>query len=269
MPQDSLEEADVTMADGTEPGAEPHFFARVAELRTWLERHHGLRSDLWVKVAKKSTGIESVTAPEIIDAVLCYGWIDGQRKSLDEEYYLQRISRRRKGGHWSQVNVRKVEALTAVGLMREPGLAEVRAAQEDGRWAAAYPSQKEATVPEDLAAALTMRLPGGAAVRGARQDGQVPGDSRAPQGENARAEGRPARTGDHEAGVGRHAGLSRPARSGRCCRPVLPGPVRPVSPDPVRRNCRGAPACRPARRDARPGPRPADGPPDRGCRRRP
>ncbi|MFD9504227.1 YdeI family protein [Streptomyces sp. NPDC060035] len=145
----------MTMADGTEPGAEPQFFERVAELRAWLERHHGVRSDLWVKLAKKSTGIASVTAAEVIDTVLCYGWIDGQRKSLDGEYYLQRISRRRKGGHWSQVNVRKVEALTAAGLMREPGLAEVRAAQEDGRWAAAYPSQKEATVPADLAAALT------------------------------------------------------------------------------------------------------------------
>lgn len=144
----------MAMADGTEPGAEALSFERVADLRAWLEGHHGVRSHLWLKIAKRSTGIESVTAAEVIDTALCYGWIDGQRKSLDGEYYLQRISPRRKGGHWSQVNVRKVEALTAAGLMREPGLAEVRAAREDGRWAAAYPSQKEATVPADLAAAL-------------------------------------------------------------------------------------------------------------------
>ncbi|MDQ0798049.1 YdeI family protein [Streptomyces sp. B1I3] len=137
-----------------ETGAEPRAFARAEELESWLGIHHGVRSDLWLKLAKKGSGIESVTAAEVIDIALCHGWIDGQRKSLDEAYYLQRISPRRRGSQWSQVNVRKVEALTAAGRMREPGLAEVRAAQADGRWAAAYPSQKEATVPGDLAAAL-------------------------------------------------------------------------------------------------------------------
>ncbi|MEV8226910.1 YdeI/OmpD-associated family protein [Streptomyces sp. NPDC079167] len=127
----------------------------------WLEKHHGERTELWLKIAKKNSGITSVTASEFLDAALCYGWIDGQRKSLDETYYLQRISPRRPGGSWSLVNVRKVEVLTAAGRMRGPGIAEVRAAREDGRWESAYPSQKEATVPADLAAALAA-VPGAA-----------------------------------------------------------------------------------------------------------
>ncbi|MEU9358548.1 YdeI/OmpD-associated family protein [Streptomyces sp. NPDC048301] len=143
---------------GREPaasaGTEPLLFARAEELERWLDGHHREASSLWIKVAKKGTGVESVTASEIIDTALCYGWIDGQRKSLDATYYLQRISPRRPGSSWSLVNVRKVEALSAAGRMRGAGDAEVRAAQEDGRWAAAYPSQREATVPADLAAAL-------------------------------------------------------------------------------------------------------------------
>ncbi|MFE7749675.1 YdeI family protein [Streptomyces sp. NPDC057428] len=134
--------------------ADPVFCERISRLESWLERHHGERSELWLKLAKKSSGIESVTAAEVIEVALCFGWIDGQRRSLDATYYLQRISPRRRGSQWSLVNVRKVGELTEAGRMREPGLAEVRAAQADGRWAAAYPSQKEATVPSDLAAAL-------------------------------------------------------------------------------------------------------------------
>ncbi|MGW4234323.1 YdeI/OmpD-associated family protein [Streptomyces sp. NPDC004980] len=150
----------MTTPDGPEPAAvdgtlaRPLFFERLAGLESWLESHQGTRSDLWLKLAKKSTGIESVGPDEVVDAAICFGWIDGQRRALDAEFYLQRISPRRKGSLWSLVNVRKVEVLTAAGRMRESGLAEVRAAQADGRWAAAYPSQKEATVPDDLTAAL-------------------------------------------------------------------------------------------------------------------
>jgi uncharacterized protein YdeI (YjbR/CyaY-like superfamily) len=85
---------------------------------------------------------------------LCYGWISGQRKSFDEGYYLQKYVPRRPKSRWSQVNVRKVCELTAQGRMRPSGLAEVQAAKADGRWDAAYESQREATVPPDLAAAL-------------------------------------------------------------------------------------------------------------------
>lgn len=141
--------------DATESAApETRFFERAAELESWLDAHHGTRSALWIRIAKKASGIVSVGPSEVIDAAICYGWIDGQRKSCDETYYLQKITPRRPRSLWSQVNVRKVEALTAAGRMREPGLAEVRAARADGRWAAAYPSQSEATVPADLEAAL-------------------------------------------------------------------------------------------------------------------
>ncbi|MFF8830904.1 YdeI family protein [Streptomyces sp. NPDC015131] len=120
----------------------------------WLAEHHGRREGIWVKVAKQTSGIPSVTADELVDIGLCYGWISGQRRSLDERYYLQKYVPRRPRSLWSRVNVEKVAELTAAGRMREPGLAEVRKAQEDGRWAAAYASQRTATVPPDLAAAL-------------------------------------------------------------------------------------------------------------------
>src|SRR6185312_16367770 len=111
-------------------------------------------SGVWRKIAKKASGVASLTDDEAVDIGLCYGWISGQRKSLDEVYYLQKYVRRRPRSRWSQVNVRKVEKLIAAGRMRPPGLAEVEAAKADGRWDAAYESQKEATAPSDLVAAL-------------------------------------------------------------------------------------------------------------------
>ncbi|MGW0939133.1 YdeI/OmpD-associated family protein [Streptomyces sp. NPDC002666] len=129
-------------------------FARIAQLESWLEKHHADRTGLWLKIAKRDSGVESVSAAEVIDTVLCFGWIDGQRKSLDAVYYLQRITPRRRRSAWSLINVEKVEALTEAGRMRAAGLAEVEAARSDGRWAAAYPSQSRATVPDDLTAAL-------------------------------------------------------------------------------------------------------------------
>lgn len=125
-----------------------------AELDAWLAEHHATAPGVWLKVAKKASGLASVTWGEIVDVVLCHGWIDGQRRSYDDVYYLQKITRRRPRGLWSAVNVKKVEALTAAGRMREAGLAEVAAAKADGRWEAAYASQRDATVPDDLAAAL-------------------------------------------------------------------------------------------------------------------
>lgn len=132
----------------------PRPFEQAVRLEAWLERHHADRSGLWLKLAKRRSGVRSVTAAEVIDVVLCFGWIDGQRKSFDEVYYLQRITPRRPRSTWSQINVEKVETLLAAGRMRESGLAQVEAARSDGRWDAAYPSQRTATVPADLAAAL-------------------------------------------------------------------------------------------------------------------
>ncbi|MGW9447265.1 YdeI/OmpD-associated family protein [Streptomyces sp. NPDC055632] len=124
------------------------------ELEDWLESHHGDTPGIWLLLARKGADLASPTAGEILDATLAYGWITGKRMARDERSYLQKITPRRPRSLWSQVNVRQVEELTAAGRMREPGLAEVRAARADGRWEAAYPSQKDATVPDDLAAAL-------------------------------------------------------------------------------------------------------------------
>ncbi|AKH85998.1 OmdA domain containing protein [Streptomyces sp. CNQ-509] len=135
-------------------GAPVRAFDGPAGLESWLDEHHGLQSGMWLKVAKKGSGIASVTMAEVDDVVLCYGWITGLRRRYDDHYFLQKITPRRPRSQWSQVNVDRVEALTAAGRMREPGLAAVRAAQADGRWEAAYESQKNAEVPPDLAEAL-------------------------------------------------------------------------------------------------------------------
>ena len=102
-------------------GAEVKVFTDVAQWDAWLSAHPGLRSGIWLKIAKKGSGLPSITVTEALDAALCHGWIDGQRRGLDESYYLQRYTPRRPGSLWSMVNVRKVEALTAAGRMRPPG----------------------------------------------------------------------------------------------------------------------------------------------------
>ena len=134
--------------------ADTIFFRDAAAFEAWLADHVDHTPGVWLKIAKKSSGIASLTDDEAVDVGLCFGWISGQRKSLDDEYYLQKYVPRRPRSRWSQVNVRKVEELSAAGRMRPSGLAEVEAAQADGRWDAAYESQKDATVPPDLAAAL-------------------------------------------------------------------------------------------------------------------
>lgn len=135
-------------------GLEVVTFSDAAEWESWLAEHHGLRTGVWQKIAKKGSGIVSVTYPEAVDVALCYGWIDGQRKGLDETHFLQKFTPRRPRSLWSKVNVTKAEALIASGRMQAPGHAEVAAAKADGRWDAAYESQRTATVPPDLAAAL-------------------------------------------------------------------------------------------------------------------
>ncbi|MEU8377720.1 YdeI/OmpD-associated family protein [Streptosporangium sp. NPDC048865] len=135
-------------------GVEIIAFADAGAFESWLAEHHTRHEGLWIKLAKKGSGIPTITSDELVDVGLCYGWISGQRLPLDDRYYLQKYVPRRPRSLWSQVNVDKVAMLTAAGRMREPGLAEVRRAQEDGRWAVAYESQRTATVPPDLAAAL-------------------------------------------------------------------------------------------------------------------
>lgn len=135
-------------------GVEVIAFASAAEFETWLESNHGRAAGVWLKVAKKGTGLSTLSTDEQVDAGLCWGWISGQRRALDSTHYLQKYVPRRPRSLWSQVNVEKVEQLLAAGRMREPGLAEMRAAQADGRWEAAYQSQRNLTVPPDLAAEL-------------------------------------------------------------------------------------------------------------------
>ncbi|HEY6688290.1 MAG TPA: YdeI/OmpD-associated family protein [Propionibacteriaceae bacterium] len=143
------------MSDRTGPDAARVIaFRDAAEFETWLAEHVDHNAGVWLKIAKKGSGIASLTEDEAVDVGLCYGWISGQRRGFDETYYLQKYVPRKPRSRWSQVNVRKVEELVAAGRMRPPGLAEVAAAKADGRWDAAYASQKEATVPPDLADAL-------------------------------------------------------------------------------------------------------------------
>jgi uncharacterized protein YdeI (YjbR/CyaY-like superfamily) len=96
---------------------------------------------VWLKIAKKASGVPSLTGEEAVDIGLCYGWISGQRKALDDVYFLQKYVPRRSRSRWSQINVTKVDELIAAGRMRPSGLAEVEAAKADGRWAAAYRSR--------------------------------------------------------------------------------------------------------------------------------
>ena len=129
-------------------------FRDATAFEAWLEAHVDLQAGVWLKIAKKGSGVPSLTSDEAVDAGLCFGWISGRRKSLDEVYYLQKYVPRRPRSRWSQVNVAKVAELIAAGRMRPSGLAQVEAAKADGRWTAAYQSQRDATVPPDLAAAL-------------------------------------------------------------------------------------------------------------------
>ncbi|WP_405793585.1 YdeI family protein [Streptomyces sp. NBC_01506] len=136
-------------------GIEVLAFADGAELEAWLADHHDTqRSGAWLKIGKKNCRQASVGYVEAVEAALCFGWIDGQARSYDADHYLQRFTPRRPRSIWSKVNVGRIETLTEAGRMREPGLAQVRAAQADGRWDAAYASQKNAAVPSDLTAAL-------------------------------------------------------------------------------------------------------------------
>jgi uncharacterized protein YdeI (YjbR/CyaY-like superfamily) len=142
----------------SDPGDSPQLpFASDAEWEQWLDENHDSVDGVWIKMAKKGTGIDSVRYPEVLDTALCFGWIDGKRLALDDQYFLQRFVPRRPRSNWSRINVEKVERLTAEGRMRPAGLAEVERAKADGRWAAAYDSQRLTTVPDDLQAELDAR----------------------------------------------------------------------------------------------------------------
>jgi uncharacterized protein YdeI (YjbR/CyaY-like superfamily) len=125
-------------------------FASPAELETWFEDTRAGSEGIWLKIAKKGSGVESVTYAEALELALCFGWIDSQKRGFDEKHFLQRFTPRRPRGRWSQINREKAEGLIASGAMRPAGLAEVEAAKADGRWESAYAGQRTAEVPEDL-----------------------------------------------------------------------------------------------------------------------
>lgn len=125
-------------------------FASPKEWEAWLEEHHATSPGLWLKIAKKGSGIETVSYAQALEAALCYGWIDGQKASFDENYWLQRFTRRKPRSRWSKVNREKATELIQKGEMKPAGLREVEQAKADGRWDAAYDAQSTVTVPDDL-----------------------------------------------------------------------------------------------------------------------
>ena len=125
-------------------------FASREAWEAFLEGQHATSEGLWLKIAKKGSGIESVTYRQAVEVALCYGWIDGQVRKFDEDYYLQRFTPRRPRSKWSKVNRKKVTELIERDEMKPAGLREVERAKADGRWDAAYDSPGTATVPADL-----------------------------------------------------------------------------------------------------------------------
>ena len=132
-------------------------FPSPADWHAWLEEHHAASPGLWVKIAKKGSGIDSVRYPQVLESALCFGWIDGRRRALDEHHFLQRFTPRRSRSRWSQINRDTAERLIAEGRMKPAGLAEVQRARDDGRWDAAYAGQKSMGIPEDLQRELDAR----------------------------------------------------------------------------------------------------------------
>jgi uncharacterized protein YdeI (YjbR/CyaY-like superfamily) len=125
-------------------------FASREAWERWLAENHAAASGIWLKLAKKGSGLATVTYSEALDAALSYGWIDGQKDKLDADHWLQRFTPRRSRSKWSKINCDRVEALIASGKMAAAGLREVERAKADGRWEAAYQGQRTSQVPDDL-----------------------------------------------------------------------------------------------------------------------
>jgi uncharacterized protein YdeI (YjbR/CyaY-like superfamily) len=132
-------------------------FATGKALETWMRANHDQEPELWIKIHKKDSGLPSITAPEALDVMLCWGWIDGLRKGFDEQSFLQRYTPRRAKSIWSQVNRDNVARLIAAGRMTAHGLKQIEAAKQDGRWQAAYAPIRQASadnLPADLMKAI-------------------------------------------------------------------------------------------------------------------
>jgi uncharacterized protein YdeI (YjbR/CyaY-like superfamily) len=129
-------------------------FESAAAWHAWLEAEHAQAAGIWLKIAKHGAPDTTVSYAEALEAALCFGWIDGQKRAYDDDYWLQRFTPRKSGSRWSKINTAKADGLIAAGQMRPAGQREVDAARADGRWDAAYTGQRTSTVPEDLRDAL-------------------------------------------------------------------------------------------------------------------
>lgn len=133
-----------------------HSFEDAQRFEQWLQAHHDRETEVWIRHHKQASGLRSITPKEAIDVVLCWGWIDAVRKSLDATSFLQRYTPRTRKSIWSQVNVANVERLVAAGRMTEHGLRQVALAKADGRWDRAYASGQAMVLPADLLAAVAL-----------------------------------------------------------------------------------------------------------------
>jgi uncharacterized protein YdeI (YjbR/CyaY-like superfamily) len=129
-------------------------FATQQDWEAWLAEHYADPTGIWLKIAKKATGVLSISYSEALEGALCYGWIDGQKAAFDEHYWLQKFTPRRAKSIWSQINCDKAASLIETGKIHPAGLRQVELAKADGRWQAAYAGQSKATVPDDLQNAL-------------------------------------------------------------------------------------------------------------------
>lgn len=137
-----------------DPATRALSFRNRAELEGWLKKNHDGQTELWVRMFKKGSGTPSIDWKDSVLALLAWGWIDGQRRALDEVSFLQRFTPRRAKSTWSKINREHAERLMAEGRMHPPGLAQVKAAQSDGRWERAYAGSAEMEIPEDFLLAL-------------------------------------------------------------------------------------------------------------------
>ncbi len=126
------------------------FFNTQAAWQSWLSKNHAKSPGIWLRIAKKESEIASVSYDEAVEAALCYGWIDGQKQTYDESYWLQKFTPRGPKSIWSKINRDKAQALIKRGKMKPAGLKAVDSAKQDGRWDAAYDSQSRATIPADF-----------------------------------------------------------------------------------------------------------------------
>jgi uncharacterized protein YdeI (YjbR/CyaY-like superfamily) len=130
------------------------FFNGQKDWEKWLEKNHQKSDGIWLKLAKKRKGVEALDYPQALESALCYGWIDGLKKTFDETAWIQRFTPRRPRSIWSKINREKAEGLIRDGRMKPAGLSAIESAKRDGRWEAAYDSWSAATVPDDLQAEL-------------------------------------------------------------------------------------------------------------------